>query len=366
MSSERNIASDASMLADFDEELARAKSIVSKAILSSVKMLEHREQKGQMLIGIWYASMNILIECMDVDDILMVLAAKMQQIIGTADNAASPARKIPQKSMQAYVASSVSAGQTIIECLETAQEELEEEGLDDLFPETVLDASMSVLEAAWGPDHLRRAIQEQTALLISGTIAPSNFMEPIQYRTRTSPVQDDKSTETEADDGDEGFFTPAHVIQYVDIEPVIIKRRQIDERIVSAYIANDVSTEGLNAWACWVSSSTKDRFEEVLYCGTVHDPSGRSGWVQALHECLTVICSNTTSARGQVELYSSDFLRAIEGADDTRMARHSHLWKDIDRAIKGSNITFKCSPFTLSKDYAERCDLKIRTLLDGK
>lgn len=348
---------------------ARAKSIVSKAILSSAQPLEFREQKDRMLIGIWYAAMNTLIECMQIEDVLLVLAAKMHQITGTGDNALSPPRTISEKAMQSYIDSVVEAGMTIIECLEKAQEQLEEEELDELFPETVLDAAAVVLQKAWGPDHLRRAIQEQSALLVRGVTQPANFMEPLKYMTPATPNTAKPEPVEEAvpvQDISEAPAKPTHVIEYVDPSPIVIKRRQINERIVTAYIANDVSSKGLNGWACWVSSSGNDRMEETLHCGTVQDQSGHSGWVQALHECLSVICANTKSARGQIELYSKDFMRAIEGQPGMRMPHHEELWKEIDAAVEHNNIDFKCSAFTLTKNYAERCDMKIRILLSGE
>lgn len=344
---------------------SRAKSIVSKAIVSSAIPLEVREQKDRMLIGIWYAAMNTLIECMQVEDVLLVLSAKMRQIIGTGDNSLSPPRTISEKAMQAYIESVVEAGRTIIECLEKAQEILEEEELDDLFPETVFDASIVVLQNAWGPDHLRRAIQEQSALLVRGVHQPANFMEPLKYLTpvTASTSKPEPLPEFQAPTGTP--VIPTHNIEYIDPTPIIIKRRRTHDRTVSAYIANDVSSKGLNGWACWVSSSGNDHMEETLHCGVVQDQSGHSGWVHALHECLSIICNNTKLVGGHIELYSKDFMKAIEGHIGMRMPHHEELWKEIDAVIEQNSIDFKCSPFTLTKNYAERCDMKIRILLSG-
>lgn len=347
---------------------ARAKSIVSRAIVSSAIPLEGREQKDRMLIGIWYAAMNTLIECMQVEDVLLVLSAKMRQITGTGDNVLSPPRVISEKAMQSYVESVVAAGRTIIECLESAQEKLEEEELDDLFPETVFDASIMVLQNAWGPDHLRRAIQEQSALLVRGVHQPANFMEPLKYMSPVTANVDKPeppAPPASVTSSPEAPVIPSHKIEYIDPTPIIIKRRRTYDRTVSAYIANDVSSKGLNGWACWVSSSGNDHMEETLHCGTVQDQSGHSGWVQALHECLSIICADTKSAGGQIELYSKDFMKAIEGHIGMRMPHHEELWKEIDAAVEQNSIDFKCSSFTLTKNYAERCDMKIRILLAG-
>lgn len=345
---------------------ARAKSIVSKAIVSAAQPLEHREQKDRMVIGLWYAAMNTLIGCMEVDDVLFVLSAKMQQITGSADNAMSPPRTISEKAMQSHIDAVVEAGKTILECLDKAHELLEEEELDELFPETVLDSAFVVLQNAWGPDHLRRAVQEQSALLLRGIIQPVNFMEPVKYVTPVTPSTAKPEVTIAPAQVEHVPAKPTHVIEYVDPTPIVIRRRQVVERTVNAYIYSDVSAKGMNGWACWVSSMSDDRIEETLFSGTISDHSGHSGWVAALHECLSIICANAQSARGQIEVCSKDFMRAIEAHPGMRMPHHEGLWKEIDAAIEHNNIDFKCVPFTLAKNYAERCDMKIRILLSGE
>lgn len=346
---------------------ARARSIVSKAVVAAAQPLEFRAQKDRMILGLWYAAMNTLIGCMDVDDVLFVLSAKIQQITGSGDNAMSPPRSISEKALEAYSEAVFEAGKTISECLDKALEILEEEELDELYPETVLDVIAVVLLNAWGPDHLRRAIQEQSALLLRGQIQPAIFMEPVKYVTPVTASTAKPEPITPAPDVEVAHtpVKPTHIVEYVDPTPIVIKRRPINERSIFAFIGNDVSAKGLNGWACWVTSSSEDRIEETLFCGSVQDYSGHTGWVHALHECLTIICANSRYAKGIIEVSSKDFMRAIEAQSGMRMPHHEELWKEIDSAIEHNNLDFKYVPFTLTKGYMERCDMKIRTLLSG-
>jgi len=349
-------------LPDLDDKVEtklrrRAKSIVHETLLSCKTPLENRGVGKRLLPGLWYAAMNILLACMERDEMLALLADRNRGIAGTADNADAPPKQISDKALPAYVEEVTTAGQTILEKLMEAHERLEAEGLEDRFPATVLDSSMLVLLSAWGPDHVRRAISEQAALLIQGIEEPVNFMEPSRYVTpppdrgvvhgmqeAPQPVQAEVGTEPE--------------------ETRVPVRRMVAARRADAFVHSDLADRGDAAWAVWIRTQDEDRQEERLIAGRIKDPNGRASWLKALHECVLAICEGAGSASCRIDTSSAVLVRAAENSPGMRFENERSVWADIDEACALHEIEFRHVPMDLTREPIERCDRAVRHLLE--
>lgn len=330
----------------------RARSIVAEAMRGAGTPLDNRGLGQYLLPGLWYAAVNVLIHTLEPRDIVDLLTDRQRGILGSGDNAASPPRSYSPKQMRTYVAGVTEAGKTIMECLMPALDRLEEEGLEDRFPESVLDSALLVLLKAWGPDHVRRAMTEQAALLIKGTVAPANFMEPTEFM----PQQPPRETQREAP------VPPAPPAASVLPSP---PRRLQAARSVAACVLADLSADGMGAWAVSIRSFSDARDEERLIYGTCRDPNGRAAWLTGLRECVLAVCADVERARGRIDVADEHMVRAATGAPGTRYPAEEQAWADIDAALACHDLTISHVQRSISNEGFEMCDRKIRFLLSG-
>lgn len=332
----------------------RARSVVSEALRKAGSPLDNRGLSGFVLPGLWNASINILIALLEKDDVVALLADRFRGIVGHGDNADSPARQIPEKEAAGYRKQVSEAGTTIMECLEPALVRLEQEGLDDRFPETVFDASLTVLLRAWGPDHVRRAIGEQSALFLRGVYEPLNFMEPLNFLQPT-PQKAPPPPETQA----------AAKSQEGPSRPVpAVSRRQAAERRVEAWVSADMSAEGIGAWAASMKVYGDTVSEERFLFGTHPDTNGRANWLKALHECVLAICADVLKAKARIEVSQEFVVRAVDNLPGSRIESEEPVWTDIDAAMSVHDISVVLGTNGFSNPEVERCDRKIQFLME--
>lgn len=336
----------------------RARSIVTDALLSAGSPLENRGLTQSILPGLWNAAANVLIEFLQPSDVVALLTDRQRGILGNGDNAASPPRTIPAKQMDGYRKQVSEAGQTIMECLVKALEKLEQEGMEDRFPETVLDSALIVLLKTWGPDHVRRAMTEQSALIIRGVFQPVNFMEPVNFMPPSAAKPHPEPEPRKIPDR-------APASEPHEAVPKPLPRRSTADRHVTAYVSADLSGDGNAAWAVSLVSMGTERSEERLVYGKKHDSNGRSTWLVALHECLLSVCADSQKARVKIEIEDEQMVRAFGNEPGTRYPEEESTWADIDNANSGHDVTLTYVARSISNVQHEKCDRKIRELLAG-
>ena len=332
-------------------EARKSREIVTRAMIAASVPLANRDVRRRMLPGLWYSAVNTLIVSFDPEDVLRLMKDRIAAIRGTADNADADPRHLSPSDMQAYVREVVLAGQTISEALETAHEELAECGIEDRFAETVFDTALRVLVPAWGPDHVRRAIMEQSALLIRGQVAVHNFMEP-------SVVLDPASVRRREDS------VPAAEPAHPGPQDFEFAHRTVRDRRVRIFIASDVGRNGRAAWAASMSV-TEDggRYEFRKMAGPLDDETGRRAQLSALHEaCMALVAMPD---RATVTIESGDDALLLAAGDPTlRNEAHgrdtAETWAEIEHAISMHDVSFRHAPAALTDPLQESCDHLLR------
>jgi hypothetical protein len=336
---------------DERSEARQAREIVSHAMLSASTPLENRDVKRRMLPGLWYCAVNVLIASLEIDDILRLMKDRMSGIIGSAENADAPPRSMSPQEMKTYIKEVGLASETIMEALELAHEAMEKEGIEDRFPETVFDTALRVLIPAWGPDHVRRAIVEQSAVFIRGRAEAVNFMEPVRIldpsaiRRRAAEVQ----TPTK-----EHVATPSKPSEFE------FKLRPARDRRVRAFLASDVLPNGKAVWA--VAMNIRDeagRFEFRKFGGRIDNPAGSRIAITALHELCLAIAVMT--GRSSISIETTDETLARYGetrlsADNSSNERDLPIHDEIEHALSLHDVTFRLVSPALTDSLQESCD----------
>jgi len=331
----------------------RARSVVSEALRKSGSPLDNRGLTAYLLPGLWNAAMNVLIAQVDEQDIVALLTDRFRGIIGHGDNANSPLKHIPEAEAATYGKRVAEAGATIMECLEPALKRLEDENLDDRFPETVFDSSLTVLLQAWGPDHVRRVIGEQGALFLRGVFEPLNVKEPLNF---LSPPQSRQAAQ-EKDPEPEGAKTPqASAAPAVPEAP----RKRVSARRVTAWICADLSEAGFGAWAVLMKSYEDESGEERLMWGKVPDTNGRASWMKGMHECILAICAGVDRASAVIEVGDEFLVRGLDGNPGSRLEVEESQWADVDAATALHDIAVVHRDGSLTKAEVEMCRRKIQ------
>lgn len=370
--SESHVSPDSGRNGDDQKERRRAKAIVNEFLIGVSTPLENRGVGHRLLPGLWQAAMNVMLSCLDIDDIMLLIKDRSRGIVGDGSNAGSQIRSLGQKGMKVYLAEVESAARTIMENLELALEKLETEGLDDRFPETVFDAALQVLLPAWGPHHVRRALAEQSALLIRDINSACNFMEPVtlqQTAVGKRPNQDesrDRSTAPlSAKIIDPAPSPPPETLQAPEARP----HRKKTTRRVTAFAAADVTADGLAAWVvAMVCHDGDGRTETREISGKINDPSGRMAAIKAVHESLLAACENSSCASILLETTSDRCVRAASngGTPGSRLPGEEDVWNDIDRLHAVHRIEIRHAERAVDRDLSERCDRMLRRLTDGQ
>jgi len=360
---ESRVVPDLGARGDDQKDRRRAKTIVNEFLLGVSMPLENRGVGHRLLPGLWQAAMNVMLSCLEADDVMLLMKDRIRGIVGDGSNANSPIRSLSNRGMAIYLEEVNTAAQTIMQSLDDALEKLEEEDLGDRFPETVFDAALQVLLPAWGPYHVRRALTEQSALLIRGVLSTCNFMEPMRLQQTTSTKKNSQSDPQKTPPVPVAGIEHAHVASFEDGIP----QRKKTKRRVMAFAASDVAANGVAAWVVAMVCHDEDgRAETREISGRMTDPSGRLAAIKAVHECLLAACESSSCASVLLETPSERCVRAAihGGSPGSRLAGEETLWADIDRLHAVHRIEIKRAERAVDRDLAERCDRMLRRLMD--
>lgn len=348
---------------DEGRERRDAQEAVSYALMSATPTLENRGVKHRMLPGLWYAAINVLLATLEADDIVALLNDRIRVVQGSAENADAPPRAFGETAMREYIEEVVLAGDAIMEALEEAQTKLEEQNIEDRFPETVFDTALRVLVPSWGPDHVRRAIREQASQFFQGQFEPVNFMEPSRIldpaaAKRRAAVAAATREQPKTEQPNSGHAAPA-------VAPFEFQTREHRDRRVRIFVGSDVVEGGFGVWA-YAMTITDDggRYEFRKAGGRLKDPTGSRIALAALHEaCLAVA---TLKGRSTVAVESTDetLVSAIAGGDGMAVRRpeDAQAWAEIDHVTAAHDTSPRLVSAALSDALQESCDHLIRDL----
>lgn len=344
---------------DEGSERRAAQEAVSSALMSATPVLENRGVKHRMLPGLWYAAMNVLLATLEADEIVSLLTDRMRVVQGSAENADAPPRAFGETAMREYVQEVVVAGETIMESLEEAQTRLEDQNIEDRFPETVFDTALRVLVPSWGPDHVRRAIREQAAQFFQGQYEPLNFMEP-------SKILDPSAARRRAAASKDNH-APAPPLQTDPAAvqaPFEFSAREHRDRRVRIFVESDVAEHGMGVWA-YALTITDDagRYEFRKAGGRIKDPTGSRVALQALHEACLAIAGVAGRAALTLETTDETLLKALNGKDGDvpiRRPEDAQTWAEIEHVKSAHDMNPRLVSVALSDFLQESCDHLIR------
>lgn len=347
------------IVTDERSEIRKAREIITHAMLSASTPLENRAVKHRMLPGLWYCAVNVLLASFDIDDINRLMKDRLTIVVGSAENVGSPPKAMKPQEMKAYIQEVGLASETIMEALEAAHEQMEDEGIEDRFPETVFDTALRVLIPAWGPDHVRRAIIEQCAVFILGRPEAVNFMEP---ETVLDPSQIRRRL-PEAPVAKPAAAAQSAITKLSEFE---FKPRIVRDRRVRAFVGSDLLANGKAIWAVtMVIRDESGRYEFRKFGGRIEDPSGSRVSLTSLHEACLSLASMKDRAQVVIETTDDMLLRAAESrepSDGTRTEADKDAWTEIEYAVSFHGISFKHVAQALSDPLQESCDHLIREL----
>lgn len=163
----------------------RVAQSVTAALKRAAPLLDEEGVSGRMFLGLWNASISALLVTVEPQDVVLMLEDRAARLAAFGDNAQSALVEIPEGD-EAVVRRQeiVRAARIFSGAFESAFVEAEANGIDEHFPDCVLDRMVEVLDREWGPWHLRRALAEQAALLEAGEGAVVDVREPVRSAGR--------------------------------------------------------------------------------------------------------------------------------------------------------------------------------------
>ncbi|MGY3581519.1 putative membrane protein [Bradyrhizobium sp. USDA 4341] len=202
------------------DQAARRKTIqiVTAALKRAAVEIQSLPNPNLLFVGLWHAAISSLLINMDAADVADVLEHRSEKLL-PASPSIDPAAEDERLRQISDIAAVISAE------LEVAFTACEAVGLEEQFPESVLDKAIEMLEPRWGADHLRAAMASQVALIAAGLGAvfpasepapsvrslPASRREPSAGRPRAAVVR------VEADvSGDQPLWAYAMVVTAAD------------------------------------------------------------------------------------------------------------------------------------------------------
>lgn len=336
-----------------ERERKKARHLVHEALLSVSIPLDSRGLSRHFLPGLWYAAISIVINLLEKEDAITLLSSRHAIIHGFADNANAPPKNMTGPAMATYVSQVAKAAETILEKLEDANSRMEDLEIDYWFPETVLDAVITVLLPAWGPDHVRRALVEQSAWFIQNRMEIRNFMEPSRFATipRAAPVKSPKET-----------------VEAVAQQPLpdFRPKRDGSNRTITAFMATTTFEKGQTAWIINMRIKfANGRHENREIFGTLADPTGNKTRIHVIHELALALCIDDGKADVEVRVTDQNLIRATPhatGSNNDWSKFDKSQWSDIEACFKKNAISFKIVDISLVDELQQRSDIILRNL----
>jgi ribonuclease HI len=322
----------------------RALAIVKKAVRNSLILLNNKDVGHRLLPGLWAATVNTLIACFDVKDVMKILTNRAAALAHAAENADVPTYDLSGSQLARYAKEVATAGQAIADAIDDIIPLLEKEGLGDRLPESVLDCAIFLLENSWGPVHLRRAMVEQVSTFLSGKAAPALFMEPVEQIKLKQEHEHQPEVEHKPQEA-----------------PPMPARSEKLVRVFSDYRLEGTKGE----WAYAIHKSGPGSAEELhLMKGEASDSNGRATPLIAIVEALKAVSHENQATVIIVETCHEFVLKGMEGVGDERLAfRHDKegpLWKDFDALTHGRDIRYRAIHANLSEYLQHACDMVMK------
>jgi hypothetical protein len=333
------------------QERKKARSLVSEALLSAGVPLDARGLTKQLLPGLWYAAMSVVFNLLDREEIISLLNSRHATIVGFADNANAPPKALTPAAMQSYVKQVEKAASTILEKLEEAQNKMEDQEIEYWYPETVFDAVITVLLPAWGPDHVRRAIEEQSAWLYQHKMAIRNFMEPSRLATVPKAITTTNAVDT---------------VKAAEPHQDVKVKRAHSNRTISAFLATMPYENGQTGWVIIMRMRfANGRHENREIFGTLGDPTGNKSRLHVVHEFALALTQEEGHADVELKVTDANLARAMpiaqEGNNEWRKFDKS-VWNDIQTCFSKNAITCKTVDISLVDEMQQRSDIILRNL----
>jgi ribonuclease HI len=329
-----------------EQRRKRAYDIIKKAVRNSVIPLNNREVSHRLLPGLWLATVNILIACLDVKDVMKLLTNRAALLAHAAENSDIPPYALSGPQLSRYAKEVATAGQAITEAIDECIPMLERENLEERLPESVLDCAVFLLINSWGPVHLRRAMVEQVSAFLSGKAAAALFMEPMEQIKLKQ--EHESASESEADPK--------------PIEAPSLPPR--GEKLVRVF--SDYRLEGTTGeWAFAIHKSGPGNNEELhVMKGETPDTNGRVTPLVAIVEALKAVSHENAATVVIVETCHHFVLKGMEGHGDEKLAfRHAEeasIWRDIDALVYGRDIRYRALAANLSEPLQHACDMVMK------
>lgn len=157
----------------------RATQFVTAALKRAAPLLEEEGVTGRMFSGLWTASISALLMTLDPGEVIDRLVRCSVRLASNGNFVQVDLVDVPEGEAAAVRREEISRAARIFSAaLETALDDAEAAGIDEHFPDSVLDRMVEVLDREWGAWHLRRALAEQVVMLESGEGAVVDVREP--------------------------------------------------------------------------------------------------------------------------------------------------------------------------------------------
>lgn len=178
-------AEEAKVRSQHDGVPERLVAIVKAALKRAAPLLEEEGVTGRMFSGLWTASISALLMTLDPAEVIDRLMKCSMRLAKCGDNTPVDLVDVPEGKAAEVRRDEISRAARIFSAaLETALEDAEAAGIDQHFPDCVLDRMVEVLERVWGSWHLRRALAEQVVMLEAGEGAVADILEPVRAPER--------------------------------------------------------------------------------------------------------------------------------------------------------------------------------------
>jgi hypothetical protein len=333
------------------QERKKARALVSEALLSAGVSLDARGLSKQLLPGLWYAAISVVVNSLDREEIIALLTSRHALIVGYADNANAPPKSMAPAAMQNYMKQLEKAAETIVGKLDDAYAKMEDQEIEDWYPETVLDAVITVLLPAWGPDHVRRAIEEQSAWLYQHKMEIRNFMEPSRLATIPKQATTNNAVET---------------VKAVEPHQDIKVKRASSNRAVSALLSTTTFEGGKTGWVVIMRILfANGRNENREIYGTLGDPTGNKSRLHIIHEFALALSQDDGHADVDLKVTDANLIRAMpiaeEGNNEWRKFEKS-VWSEIQACFAKNAINCKTVDISLVDEMQQRSDIILRNL----
>lgn len=334
-----------------DARRKRAESIIKKALRGAEIPLRNRGVFNRFMPGLWAATVTLLIECLDVEDVMRLLTSRMPGLTRPGENDRSPPGDMEGGELDDYAEEVALAANTISEGLEAAIASLEKEELDDRLPEAMLDCAIFVLARTWGPGHTRRAAVEQMTAFLKGARSPMLFMEPKEMLPPAEATTGDGG-ESRAPDREPA---PEPAEESAEVHPLPALR---ERRSVRVFFDYDIETDG--RWAACAHKASPEGVEEMhLFRGPINDANGRRAPVVAVIEIMKSLTHEHADSLVVIECDKAYALKGMGGDPDLAKAHRrdeeADLWRDFDALVRGRRIVFNSVQNNVSDILQHMC-----------